>query len=301
MGADKPSEMKAINLLPPDSRTTPKTRATKAAAVTEEPGGIAAFVVLGALAVCVVALAAYVLTTNSVKDRQAQLDAVTAQAQTTAQRAAQLKPYADFQQMAETRIQTVKDLAASRFDWEQALRDISRAIPNDVTLTALNGSISSGANAGGGSTVRGAIDAPAVALQGCTTGQKQVATLLSRLRAVDGVTRVTLTKSAKPQEAASNTATTPSAATPNTGCGTGRPPAFELVMFFERSTVPSSVDDITVSSGAGNAAANGSTAPETTKTTSTTQPASGVTTPPADPAASGTGTPASTPQGGDAK
>jgi Tfp pilus assembly protein PilN len=290
--------MKAINLLPPDSRTTPKAGATKAVAVTEEPGGIGAFVLLGALAACVVALAAYVLTTNSVKDRHAQLDAVTAQAQTTAQRAAQLKPYADFQQMAETRIQTVKDLAASRFDWEQALRDISRAIPNDVTLTSLNGSISSGAN-GGGSTVRGAIDAPAVTLQGCTTGQKQVATLLSRLRAVDGVTRVTLTKSTKPQETATNAAAPD--ATLNAGCGSGRPPAFELVMFFERSTVPSSVDDITVATGAGTAPANGATAPETTKTTSTTQPASGVTTPPADPAASGTATPASTPQGGDAK
>src|SRR4051812_3850931 len=244
MGADKPSEMKAINLLPPDSRTTPKPGATKAVAATEEPGGIGAFVLLGALAVCVVALAAYVLTTNSVKDRQAQLDAATTQAQSTAQRAAQLKPYADFQQMAETRIQTVKDLAASRFDWEQALRDISRAIPADVTLTSLNGSISSAAGAGSSSTVRGAIAAPAVTLQGCTTGQKQVATLLSRLRDVDGVTRVSLTKSVKPD---ANTATNAAAPTTelNAGCGSGRPPAFELVMFFERSTVPSSVDDIT--------------------------------------------------------
>jgi hypothetical protein len=193
--------------------------------------------------------------------------------------------------MAETRIQTVKDLAASRFDWEQALRDISRAIPNDVTLTSLNGSISSGANSGGGSAVRGAIDAPAVTLQGCTTGQKQVATLLSRLRAVDGVTRVTLTKSTKPQEQASNAAA-PAANTLQTGCGSGRPPAFEVVLFFERSTVPSSVDDITVATG-GSAAGSTSTAPETTKTTST----SGVTTPPADPAAS----PTATPQGGDSK
>jgi Tfp pilus assembly protein PilN len=292
--------MKAINLLPPDSRTTVKAGATKAVATTEEPAGIGAFVLLGALAACVVALAAYVLTTNSVKDRQAQLAAVTAQAQSTAQRAAQLKPYADFQQMAETRIQTVKDLAGSRFDWEQALRDISRAIPSDVTLTSLNGSISSGANGGGGSSIRGAIDAPAVTLQGCTTGQQQVATLLSRLRAVDGVTRVTLTKSNKPQEVATNAAT-PDATALNAGCGTGRPPAFELVMFFERSKVPSSVDDITVSTGTGGAAATGATSPETTKTTSTTQPASGVTTPPADPAAGGTATPASTPQGGAAK
>ena len=134
--------MKAINLLPPDLRGTPKTAAPKAAIAPEAPGGIGAFVVLGALAACVAALAAYVLTTNTVKDRQAQLEAVTAQAEATTQRVNQLKPYADFQAMAETRIQTVKDLASSRFDWEQALRDISRAVPADVTLRELKGTIS---------------------------------------------------------------------------------------------------------------------------------------------------------------
>jgi Tfp pilus assembly protein PilN len=292
--------MKAINLLPPDLRGAPKggSRKAKAAAASDEPGGIAAFVALGVLAACVAAVAAYVLTTNTVKDRQAQLEAVTAEAATTTQRVSQLTPYADFQQMAETRIQTVKDLASSRFDWEQALRDISRAIPADVTLTAINGTIAGGSGATG-STVRTAIAAPAVELKGCTPTQKNVATLLSRLRNVDGVTRVSLSKSLKPAVTAQTGA--PATSTTETVCPGGRPPSFELVMFFERSTVPSSVDDITVSTGTGNAAANGSTAPETTKTTSTTQPASGVTTPPADPAASGTATPASTPQGGDAK
>jgi Tfp pilus assembly protein PilN len=284
--------MKAINLLPPDSRGTHKTAATKAVAATEEPGGIGAFVVLGVLAACVVALAAYVLTTNSVKDRQAQLDAVTAQAQTTAQRAAALKPYADFQQMAETRIQTVKDLAASRFDWEQALRDIARAIPNNVTLTSLNGSISSNAGTGG-STVRSAIQSPAVELKGCTSGQKQVASLLSRLRAVDGVTRVTLTKSDKPDSQPAATASVPGTTTEEqTGCGAGQPPAFELVMFFENSQVPESVQDITVGTAS-------STPASTSGSTATSTPASGVTTPPAEPA--NTATPASTPQGGGSK
>ena len=51
--------------------------------------------------------------------------------------------------MAETRVQTVRDLAASRFDWEQALRDSRGAIPPDVTLTSLNGDISSGSGGGG--------------------------------------------------------------------------------------------------------------------------------------------------------
>ena len=288
--------MKAINLLPPDQRGTPKGASpkAKAAAATDEPGGIGAFVVLGALALCVAALAAYVLTTNTVKDRRAQLDAATAEAQTTTQRVSQLKPYADFQQMAETRIQTVKDLASSRFDWEQALRDISRSIPKDVTLTSLNGSIS---NAVGGSAVRSAIAAPAIELKGCTRGQQQVATLLSRLRAVDGVTRVSLSKSIKPAK------TDNAAAVPSTSgqeaplCGKGRTPSFELVIFFERSSVPSTVGDITVQTGAtgSGTAATGGTTPAATEST-----AGGVTTPPADPA-NATATPTATPQGEGAK
>jgi Tfp pilus assembly protein PilN len=297
--------MKAINLLPPDSRGLPKSGAPKVAAAPEEPAGIGAFVLLGALALCVAALAAYVLTTNTVKDRQAQLDSVTVQAQTVAQRAAELKPYADFQQMAETRIQTVKDLAASRFDWEQALRDISRAIPADVTLSNLDGTISS--EAGGSTAVRGAIAAPAIELKGCTRGQTQVATLLSRLRSVDGVTRVTLTKSTKPDLAVTGdgSAVPAAAGTAEAACGTGRPPSFELVMFFERSEVPDSVSDITVGKSAGATPAstpNGEGTNGTGTTETTTQDSSGVTTPPADPAdGNGTATPASTPQGGAAQ
>ena len=283
--------MKAINLLPNDLRSTPKGAAPKAPVTPDEPGGIGAFAVLGALAVCVVALAAYVLTTNTVKDREARLKAATAHAEATRQRVDQLKPYADFQAMAETRIQTVKDLASSRFDWEQALRDISRAVPADVTLTSLNGTISS--EAGGSGGIRSAIAAPAMELKGCAPGQTQVATLLSRLRTVDGVTRVSLGKSLKPD--ASAIPTTTSTTGPGAiGCAGDRPPSFELVMFFEGSEVPATLEDITVSGAAG--AAQPATAGAQS---GTTQPAGGATTPPTDPAASnGTATPASTPQGG---
>jgi Tfp pilus assembly protein PilN len=280
--------MKAINLLPNDLRSTPKGAAVKAPVTPDEPGGIGAFAVLGALALCVVALAAYVLTTNTVKDRQARLQAATAQAEATRQRVDQLKPYADFQAMAETRIQTVKDLASSRFDWEQALRDISRAIPANVTLTSLHGTISS--ETGGGSGIRSAIAAPAVELKGCAPGQKDVATLLSHLRNVDGVSRVSLGKSLKPDATA-----IPAAPAGGPGaiatCAGDRPPSFELVMFFEGADVPPTVEDVTVS---------GAEQPATAGTQpGTTQPAGGVTTPPADPADSnGTATPASTPQGG---
>jgi Tfp pilus assembly protein PilN len=287
--------MKAINLLPPDLRGTPKATAPKAAVAPQEPGGIGAFVVLGALAACVAALAAYVLTTNTVKDRQAQLEAVTAHAEATTARVNQLKPYADFQAMAETRIQTVKDLSASRFDWEQALRDISRAVPANVTLRELKGTIAGGA-VGSGGGVRGAIAAPAIELKGCTATQKDVATLLSRLRNVDGVTRVSLDKSTKPET--STTAASPIAGgTDAIGCPGKRPPNFEIVIFFEGAEVPATVEDVTVQAGATEPAAAGTEAPA-----DGTQPQSETGTTP-DPAenSDGAATPASTPEGGAAQ
>jgi Tfp pilus assembly protein PilN len=279
--------MKAINLLPTDLRGAPKGGSAAVTAGTDEPGGFGAFVVLGALALCVVALGAYVLTTNTVEDREAELAAATAEALATSQRVAQLKPYADFKAMAETRIQTVRDLTSSRFDWEQGLRDISRAIPAEVTLTSLNGTISSQS---GGTGIRSAIAAPAVELKGCTTDQKSVAALLSRLRNVDGVERGTLGKTVQPEAPAAGTAAT----TPGTGaggCGAGRPPAFELTMFFERSEVPSTVQDLTVTAGA--TPADGSAAPADPAAA-----AAAATTPPADPAGTTTATPATTPPAG---
>jgi Tfp pilus assembly protein PilN len=281
--------MKAINLLPPDLRGTPKGNSTKTAVTPETPAGIGAFVFLGVLAACVVALAAYVLTTNTVKDRQAQLEAATAHAEATRQRVDQLKPYADFKAMAETRIQTVKDLAASRFDWEQALRDISRAVPGDVTLTELNGTISN--QTGGSSGVRSAIAAPAIELKGCTTGQKQVATLLARLRGVDGVTRVSLGKSAKPERDADEAAPIVDGVSSGEGrtCAGKRPPEFELAIFFEGAEVPETVEDVTVQPGAGSE-------PSTAAPADGTAPAGTEAAPSDD-----TATPASTPQGGTAQ
>jgi Tfp pilus assembly protein PilN len=287
--------MKAINLLPPDLRGAPKAAAPKAAITPEAPGGIGAFVVLGALAACVAALAAYVLTTNTVKDRQAQLEAVTAHAEATRQRVDQLKPYADFQAMAETRIQTVKDLASSRFDWEQALRDISRAVPAAVTLSELKGTISG--EAGGGSGLRSAIAAPAIELKGCTSSQQDVATLMARLRNVDGVTRVSLNKSVKSEKSESGPSPIVGTAA-DVACETSRAPQFELVMFFEGSEVPETVEDITVSPGAGSEPASGGATAEP----GTTPPAGSTTTPPAESAeGSDTATPASTPEGGAAQ
>ena len=224
--------MRAVNLLPPDLRSV--SSKAKATAPAREPGeGIGAFVLLGALALCVVAVAGYVLSNNVIKERQAHLAEVTAQSAATVKRAADLKPYADFQALTVARVGTVQGLANSRFDWEQALRDLSRAMPSNVHLSGLTGSVG---GAAGGSGLRGAINAPAIELQGCTRSQPAVARLMSRLRNIDGVTRVSLSKSDK-EGAASAPAAAPSAGgQPTDGgsfCGKGAPPAFELVVFFE--------------------------------------------------------------------
>jgi Tfp pilus assembly protein PilN len=275
--------MKAVNLLPSDLRGAGKPAPAAVAPGAEAAGRAGAFAVLGVLAFSVVALAAYVLASNTVKDRQAQLKQVSAQAVTVTQRAAKLKPYADFQTAALARVQTVKDLAGARFDWEQALRDLARAVPSDVTLTSMTGSISSAPSGGAASDpMRGAIGAPAVSLEGCTRNQRAVATMLSRLRAVRGVTRVTLSKSERPDRSSTTVTTGTSTAT---NCVGKRPPTFSVVLFFEHASVPATVADVNVAAPA--AAAKGTGASTTTSTT-TGASGTGTTTPT---------TPASTPTG----
>src|SRR5688572_30642117 len=102
--------MKAVNLLPPDLRSGVKGTAPAVSAGTEDAGGPGPFVVLGALALCIVALAGYVLTSNAVKDRQAKLAETSARSEATTRELASLKPYADFETVANARIQTVNDL-----------------------------------------------------------------------------------------------------------------------------------------------------------------------------------------------
>jgi Tfp pilus assembly protein PilN len=216
--------MRAVNLLPSDLRGTAPAAAPSARPDRERAEGIGAYVVLGAMALCVAMLAVYVLATNTVKQKQADLTEVKAEANAAKTAAAELKPYADFEATAKARVETVRGLAAARFDWEQALRDLSRAVPGDVKLQSLTGDMGiPGTGGGSGDPLRSAIKAPAISLAGCATSQPSVARLLARLRAVDGVTRVSLSGSEK-SDGGSDSA-----------CGGPNPPSFTAVVFFERS------------------------------------------------------------------
>jgi len=235
--------MRAVNLLTPDQRTAPKGKGSSGPSAVDAPGGIGAFVLLGALALSVAALAGYVLSGNVVKERKAQLATVSAKSDATVQKASALKPYADFQTLAQDRAGTVQALASARFDWEQTLRDISRAMPKEVYLSSLDGTVG-GTASGAGSSLRGAVQAPAIELKGCTKSQPAVASLMSRMRNVQGVTRVTLAKSDK------DTAATGAASSTVNPCGKGAPPSFEMIIFFEKSAVAELLAGATGDTGA---------------------------------------------------
>jgi Tfp pilus assembly protein PilN len=281
--------VRAVNLLPPDFSGASKASGDQGAR-PEVTGGAGPFVVLGVLAACVAGAAGYVVTDNTVKQRQADLDSANAQKQALAGQTAQLKPFADFASLANQRVTTVRDLAGSRFDWEQSLRDLSRAIPADVSLKSLSGSVTTDAG-GGSSGLRSAISAPAITMSGCAPGQTQVARLMARLRNIDGVTRVSLSKSAKAKSDAGAGAA-PAGTSVAGGererrnaapCGTGARPAFDLVIFFENSSAAVQAPG-----------AAGATAPSATPTAT---PAAGATATPS-PTPGATTTTASTSQGG---
>jgi Tfp pilus assembly protein PilN len=220
--------MKAVNLLPTDLRGAPKASAAITAR-SDVPRGPGAFIVLGALAFGVLALAGYVLTTNTIKDRHAEIQRLAADQQAAEQRVAALKPYAEFDQLAKGRVATLRDLAGKRFDWDQALRDLSRALPQDVTIKSLNGSLG-GATASPGAAAAAATT-PSINLTGCTRNQKSVARLMARLSTVNGVKRVKLANSTK-----SAAATAPTTGTTPTGdaapCGEGSRPDFNVTIEF---------------------------------------------------------------------
>ncbi len=214
--------MKAVNLIPKESR--------RGRGPSGGLGFSPSYGVLGVLVIALAFMVVYVLAANSISDHKAKLASV--QSQLTAEQAVadRLTKYVQFEQLAQTRLQTVRGIAAARFDWYQALSDLSKVVPANTSLQSLTGTVAPGASvpgtAGGGSaaSLRGAEQVPAFELTGCTASQDDVARLLSRLRLINGVTRVTLGNSQKVSSSGGSTAG-------SGGCGANAP-TFDLVVFF---------------------------------------------------------------------
>jgi Tfp pilus assembly protein PilN len=223
--------VRAVNLIPRDQRR----------GGGGGPGGrtgSAVYIVLGALGAVVLAMAVYVLTGNQVNSRKGEVAKVNQEATALEQQAAALKPYTQFASLSESRLKTVTSLADSRFNWERAMRDLARALPGDVWLTSLVGTVAPGVTlegGGGGSStgsLRSAVQAPAIEILGCTESQSSVSRVMARLRTMRGVQRVSLATSEK-AEGAAGPGGGGGASSADCRNGSSRFPQFELVVFFD--------------------------------------------------------------------
>lgn len=208
--------MKAVNLIPREARGV--------RLATSSHSGGAVYAVVGVLVVALAFVTIYVLDSNTISSRRVTLTTLQTQAAQAQATAARLAPYAQFAKLAEARVTTVRGIASARFDWHKALDDLAQVIPADTSLQSLTGTVAPGAAGGSSSSLRGDITSPAFEISGCSRTQDDVAALISRLRTMPGVDRVSLEASAK--------LTGSSGAGSSGGCPAGSP-AFSLVVWFQ--------------------------------------------------------------------
>jgi Tfp pilus assembly protein PilN len=223
--------MRAVNLIPVEDRRGLRGGGSSS--------GVASYIVLGVLAVVVAMSAAYTLTNRSLSDRRAQLESVQSQVDNAQAQVQRYSSYTGFTALRQKRTETVRSLATSRFDWSHALHELARTIPSNAWLTSLKGTVTPGISIEGGNEdpLRASLQSPALEVVGCTTSQADVAKVISSLRRVDGVERVSLSSSQKLEQAAGSSSTGGT----DGDCRNGNVhyPQFSMTLFFATPTSPS--------------------------------------------------------------
>jgi len=217
--------MKAVNLIPAEEQ--------RAQVAGRSGGGV--YVLLGVLGLLVVLATAYAVAGNTVEDRRTELTQVRADTKRYEATVKALEAYTSFTKTRAEREETVGKLAASRFDWAGALREVARTVPTDTWLTTMTGTLAPGVNAGGASDpLRSALPNPAISVTGCTTSHRNVARVLSAMRAIDGVERVSLSSSEKVESASTGAGGPASAGGNSSDCrnGSDKFPQFSMTIFF---------------------------------------------------------------------
>jgi Tfp pilus assembly protein PilN len=184
--------MKAVNLIPTDQRrATPSGNAS---------GG--AYAVLGVLAVLLALAVVYVMTSNSVNDRESKAAQARQEADAAKAQVEQLGAFTDFASIKEQRLASVMAAAEIRFDWERFMRELSRVMPQDSWVHTTNASVvgdtTGGTTAPATSTSTStALAGPEANLVGCTPRQAEVARMMVRLEQMYRVTEVSLNESSQ--------------------------------------------------------------------------------------------------------
>jgi Tfp pilus assembly protein PilN len=222
--------MRAVNLIPVEERRGLRGGGSGS--------GIGAYIVLGVLALVVAMSAFYTLANRSLSRDRSELTAVQAQVETAEGQVQQYASYTGFSAMRQRRTETVRSLAASRFDWSHALHELARTIPSNAWLTSLKGTVTPGVALEGAAAdpLRAALSNPAIEVIGCTTSQANVARVISSLRRVDGVERVTLSSSQKLDSAGPGGGG--GASDGDCRNGNSHYPQFSMTLFFAQPTSP---------------------------------------------------------------
>ena len=245
--------MKAVNLMPRDARSKASAESGTGAGVYLLLAGLGALVVLAAL---------WASAGKQIGERTAKLERAEAAIAIAEKRAQDSAAYVTFRDLAANRVGTVTRLSTTRFDWAHAMREISRVLPADAWLTAMVGV--SGSDEAAPTPATSAAPAPVITLAGCTRSQTKVARLLARLRTIDGVRKVSLKSSEKPD------------ATGDAACPANRrsEPRFSIGVSFAVPGAPKSAVDSTGQVAAAAAAPGAPTGPVTASTPSTGSSAS---------------------------
>lgn len=255
--------MRAVNLVPAEAR---------AGRVSGGKSGGAVYGVLGVLALLLVGASLLAMSKKSEAEANQELAAVQQSTQAYNSAASQFSSFEAAASQATSRISTVRGLAEARFDWAGAMREMSRLIPETTQVFSLSASVKDGAGSsvGGGSQLRGAIQAPAITLTGCSKSQVEVANLITRLQAMRRATNVALESSTQAEGESAG------------GCSFENAFDFVLVVFFSAGNAKAS-EDASPGPGTGTAIATESATPAATTPAATTPAA---TTPGATPTSS---------------
>lgn len=268
--------MRPVNLLPESS--APRSRLSL-------PGGGNAigYAIVGALVAVLIGVLAMVHFSNQIGEKQDEVAALEATEAEMQARAASLAQFTNFQMVREAREQTITALAESRFDWERVMHELSLVLPERVWLTNLTGTVSPDVTVekAATATVRAAAPGPALQLVGCARSHRDVARLISALEDIDGVTRVTVEDSAKPDSALSDLggAEDDSANTAEDCRTRDFVTQFHAVAAFDSVSVPEGAEPIAPTPAPTAAPTAAPAAEQTTTTASTEPPAEGAAAP----------------------
>jgi len=183
--------MRPVNLIPQDQRRrTPS-----------EGSGKGAHALLGLLAVLLAMAVVYVLTANSVTEREGKAEEARLEADRLEAEATNKASFTDFAAIAQTRMVSVAGVASARFDWERFMRELSLVMPEGSWLRSASASAAGAPEAAAAPASATPTEpdtaSPSATLTGCTPEHSDVARMMVRLRQLHRVTDVVLTQSSK--------------------------------------------------------------------------------------------------------